>query len=107
MSLLATDYLPWVTGPLLLVLTGGALLKRRLVPEFPVFFAYIVFHVFRSAVLFTVSTVALLSAALTVIPAAVPETLGICVSAAVSDCVPAVLNVALNVCMPLSPEVNV
>jgi len=54
MSLLATDYLPWVTGPILLVLTGGALVKRRLVSELPVFFAYVAFHVFRSAVLFAV-----------------------------------------------------
>jgi hypothetical protein len=54
MTLSASDYLLWVTGPLLLVLTCGAALKRRLVPEFPVFFAYAAFHVLRSAVLFAI-----------------------------------------------------
>ena len=53
MSLTATDYLLWVSGPILLALTGGALLKRRLVYEFPVFFAYVAFHALRS-VLFAV-----------------------------------------------------
>jgi len=54
MSLSLIDYLLWVIGPILLVLTCGAVLKRRLVGEFPVFFAYVAFHVLRSAVLFTV-----------------------------------------------------
>jgi len=54
MNLSATDYLLWVIGPILLALTCGAILKRRLVSEFPVFFAYAAFHVLRTAVLFTV-----------------------------------------------------
>ena len=54
MSLTATDYLLWVIGPILLALSGGALLKRRLVCEFPVFFAYVAFHVLRTAGLFTI-----------------------------------------------------
>jgi len=48
MSLTATDYLLWVIGVILLAVTGGVLLKRRLVCEFPVFFAYVAFHVLRS-----------------------------------------------------------
>ena len=54
MSLTATDYLLWVIGPILLALTGGVLLKRRLVCEFPVFFAYVAFHLLRTAGLFTI-----------------------------------------------------
>jgi hypothetical protein len=54
MYLSATDYLLWTVCSLLLLLACGALLKRRWVREFPVFFAYVAFHVLRSAVLFTV-----------------------------------------------------
>jgi len=54
MNLNAADYLLWVTGEILLVLACGVILKRRLVHEFPVFFAYTVFHVLRTVVLFTV-----------------------------------------------------
>jgi len=48
MSLTTTDYLLWVIGPVLLALTCGALVKRRLAREFPVFFAYVAFHLARS-----------------------------------------------------------
>jgi len=54
MLLSATDYLLWVIGPVLLVLTCGTVLKRKLVSEYPVFFAYAAFHVLRTAVLFTI-----------------------------------------------------
>lgn len=54
MSLSATDYLLWAISWALLVLTCGATLKRRLVHEYPVFFAYAAFHVLRSAVLFAI-----------------------------------------------------
>jgi hypothetical protein len=53
MSLSATDYLLWAVCSLLLVMVCGALLKRRLTREFPVFFAYVAYHVLR-AVLFAV-----------------------------------------------------
>ncbi len=54
MPLSPTDYLLWVTGPILLVLTCGAVLKRKLVYEYPVFFVYAAFHVLRTATLFTI-----------------------------------------------------
>jgi len=54
MSLSATDYLLWVTGPILLMLTCWALLRHRFVYEFPVFFGYAGYHILRSAVLFGV-----------------------------------------------------
>lgn len=54
MSLSATDYLLWAAGAALLVLTGGLLLKRRLVRELPVFFAYVAFQVSQTALLFTI-----------------------------------------------------
>lgn len=54
MSLSATDYLLWAISWALLVLTCGATLKRKLVLEFPVFFAYAAFHVLRTAVLFAI-----------------------------------------------------
>jgi len=54
MHLSATDYLLWVTGPVLLVLICAVALRRRLVPEFPVFFAYASYHLVRSAVLFLI-----------------------------------------------------
>jgi hypothetical protein len=52
MSLSATDYLLWVTGVILLMLTCWALHRRRFVHEFPVFFGYAGYHILRSAVLF-------------------------------------------------------
>jgi hypothetical protein len=54
MSLTLTDYLLWVTGEILLVMACAAILRRRLVNQFPVFFAYAAFHVLRTAVLFTI-----------------------------------------------------
>ena len=48
MSLFATDYLLWAVCSILLLMTCGALLKRRLVREYPVFFAYVAFHLLRS-----------------------------------------------------------
>jgi len=54
MSLSATDYLLWVTGVILLMLTCWALHRRRFVHEFPVFFGYAGYHILRSAVLFGV-----------------------------------------------------
>ncbi len=59
MSLSPTDYLLWGTSVALLVLTCGALLRRQLVRELPVFFTYAVFHVLRSAALFTVHVLGL------------------------------------------------
>lgn len=43
-----------VVGPALELLIAAAMVKRKLVHEFPVFFGYMVFHVFRFAVLFPV-----------------------------------------------------
>lgn len=54
MSLSPTDYVLWGLGVALLVLTWGALLKRQLVRDVPVFFSYVIFQVLRSATLFTV-----------------------------------------------------
>ena len=54
MSLSAIDYLLWAAGTALLALTGGVLLKRRLISEFPVFFAYVAFQVLQMAGLFTI-----------------------------------------------------
>ena len=54
MSLSATDYLLWAASAVLLVLTGGLLLKRRFVCELPVFFAYVAFQVVQTAGLFAI-----------------------------------------------------
>lgn len=51
MSLSAIDYALWISGPVLLTGTFGALVKRRLVRQLPVFSLYVVFHVFRTLVL--------------------------------------------------------
>jgi len=59
MSLSPTDYLLWGISVALLVLTCGVLLQRRLVREVPVFFTYVIFHVLRSAALFTVHVLGL------------------------------------------------
>ena len=55
MSLSATDYLLWVTGPILLIITSWALLRHKFVYELPLFFGYAAYHVLRSAVLFGVN----------------------------------------------------
>jgi len=52
MSLSAIDYLLWAISALLIVITCGALLKRKLVHDLPVFFTYVAYHVLRTAVLF-------------------------------------------------------
>jgi len=49
MSLSPADYLLWVTGAALLVLTFAAVLRRRLFYEYPVFFAYAAFQVLGTA----------------------------------------------------------
>lgn len=54
MSLSATDYVLWTASASLLVLTGGLLLRRRLVYEFPVFLAYLAFQVVQTAGLFAI-----------------------------------------------------
>jgi len=54
MSLSSTDYLLWVTGAVLLLLMFGAVLQRKLVREYPVFFAYATFQVLLTAVLFSI-----------------------------------------------------
>jgi hypothetical protein len=51
MSLSPTDYFLWGTGIVLLVLTGGAILKRHLVRELPLFLIYVAFQLLRSAAL--------------------------------------------------------
>jgi len=53
MSLSTIDYLLWAVSLILLALTCGVMLKRRMVSGLPVFFAYAAFHVLRTAVLFT------------------------------------------------------
>jgi len=55
MPLSATDYLLWVTGPILLMLTCWALLKHRFAYELPVFFGYAGYHILRTAALFGVN----------------------------------------------------
>jgi hypothetical protein len=54
MSLSVPDYLLWVVGELLLGLTCGALLKRKMAHKLPVFFAYSALQVLRTAGLFAV-----------------------------------------------------
>jgi len=54
MSLTLTDYLLWGTAEILLVMACAAILRRRLVYQFPVFFVYAAFNVLRTAVLFTI-----------------------------------------------------
>jgi len=54
MPLSLTDYLLWVTAEILLVMACAAILRRRLVYQFPVFFVYAAFHVLRTPVLFTI-----------------------------------------------------
>jgi len=49
MSLSSTDYMLWVTGAALLMLTFGAVLRRRLVHDYPVFFTYAAFQVLSTA----------------------------------------------------------
>jgi hypothetical protein len=54
MPLSLTDYLLWVTAEILLVMACAAILRRRLVYQFPVFFVYAAFVVLRTLVLFTI-----------------------------------------------------
>jgi len=54
MSLSAIDYLLWGAATVLLLVTCGALLKRKLVEELPAFSVYVAFHVVRTVVLFAI-----------------------------------------------------
>ena len=49
MSLTSTDYLLWVTGAVMLVFAFGAVLRRKLLYEYPVFFSYVAFQVLSTA----------------------------------------------------------
>ena len=55
MSLSSTDYLLWITGAVLLVLTFAAVLRRKLVNNYPVFFAYAAFQVLSTGLRFGIN----------------------------------------------------
>jgi hypothetical protein len=52
MPLSPLEYVVWLVTLTLHLLIMSAMIRRRLLREFPIFFAYTVFHVFRSCVLF-------------------------------------------------------